>query len=105
MTKRCSATASDWCGFAAHRSFQSAFRALPVPRISRNRHKRHESSRLNRYDRAAFSDPDSTGRRLGVPIGGNSEVSISGGEWCGKRSEEHTSELQSPCNLVCRLLL
>src|SRR5256885_2585135 len=27
----------------------------------------------------------------------------SGGEW--RRSEEHTSELQSPCNLVCRLLL
>src|SRR5256885_8347497 len=25
-----------------------------------------------------------------------------GGPW---RSEEHTSELQSPCNLVCRLLL
>src|SRR6266850_7874480 len=31
--------------------------------------------------------------------------------WCAKpkgpalRSEEHTSELQSPCNLVCRLLL
>src|SRR5256885_4777545 len=24
---------------------------------------------------------------------------------CGLRSEEHTSELQSPCNLVCRLLL
>src|SRR5256885_7813177 len=23
----------------------------------------------------------------------------------GPRSEEHTSELQSPCNLVCRLLL
>src|SRR2546426_7822063 len=23
----------------------------------------------------------------------------------GRRSEEHTSELQSPCNLVCRLLL
>src|SRR5256885_11150118 len=23
----------------------------------------------------------------------------------GIRSEEHTSELQSPCNLVCRLLL
>src|SRR5256885_2447065 len=30
------------------------------------------------------------------------------GEWVDgsrKRSEEHTSELQSPCNLVCRLLL
>src|SRR2546426_7286693 len=28
-------------------------------------------------------------------------------EPCGSslRSEEHTSELQSPCNLVCRLLL
>src|SRR2546426_7095192 len=25
--------------------------------------------------------------------------------WRGCRSEEHTSELQSPCNLVCRLLL
>src|SRR5205807_4948265 len=24
---------------------------------------------------------------------------------CRIRSEEHTSELQSPCNLVCRLLL
>src|SRR5256885_8798189 len=23
----------------------------------------------------------------------------------GSRSEEHTSELQSPCNIVCRLLL
>src|SRR2546426_3801720 len=25
--------------------------------------------------------------------------------WQALRSEEHTSELQSPCNLVCRLLL
>src|SRR3989454_2845264 len=28
-----------------------------------------------------------------------------GGSGLGLRSEEHTSELQSPCNLVCRLLL
>src|SRR5256885_17011315 len=27
------------------------------------------------------------------------------GKRAGLRSEEHTSELQSPCNLVCRLLL
>src|SRR2546426_8471184 len=27
------------------------------------------------------------------------------GVWTRNRSEEHTSELQSPCNLVCRLLL
>src|SRR2546426_9113811 len=26
-------------------------------------------------------------------------------EYANPRSEEHTSELQSPCNLVCRLLL
>src|SRR5256885_8453241 len=28
-----------------------------------------------------------------------------GANFLGERSEEHTSELQSPCNLVCRLLL
>src|SRR5688500_19777453 len=27
------------------------------------------------------------------------------GALAGSRSEEHTSELQSPCNIVCRLLL
>src|SRR5256885_12667666 len=32
------------------------------------------------------------------------EVSSADAEICA-RSEEHTSELQSPCNLVCRLLL
>src|SRR2546426_4632995 len=31
-----------------------------------------------------------------------SSLSARPGPW---RSEEHTSELQSPCNLVCRLLL
>src|SRR2546426_8980859 len=29
----------------------------------------------------------------------------SGDQPLAERSEEHTSELQSPCNLVCRLLL
>src|SRR2546426_7025627 len=32
------------------------------------------------------------------------EPPLPGRAW-GGRSEEHTSELQSPCNLVCRLLL
>src|ERR1039457_4355869 len=39
----------------------------------------------------------------------DSDVIGSHPKWCGgrlgSRSEEHTSELQSPCNLVCRLLL
>src|SRR5256885_3553271 len=36
-------------------------------------------------------------RHLGFDVPGHGEVD--------HRSEEHTSELQSPCNLVCRLLL
>src|SRR5256885_12263037 len=32
-------------------------------------------------------------------------VLLETGGLLGVRSEEHTSELQSPCNLVCRLLL
>src|SRR5258708_28492913 len=30
---------------------------------------------------------------------------VTGGQTCAQRSEEHTSELQSPDHLVCRLLL
>src|SRR5256885_8380235 len=33
------------------------------------------------------------------------ENKINQGRSYANRSEEHTSELQSPCNLVCRLLL
>src|SRR5256885_3495330 len=47
-----------------------------------------------------------------IPYGGHGFVSGEGGNDFGRvrllggqRSEEHTSELQSPCNLVCRLLL
>src|SRR5256885_3773606 len=37
------------------------------------------------------------------PVGaGATQLQSSAGD---RRSEEHTSELQSPCNLVCRLLL
>jgi len=39
-----------------------------------------------------------------IPAVGNVIVPIAGVQ-LGFRSEEHTSELQSPCNLVCRLLL
>src|SRR5205807_7195841 len=52
----------------------------------------------------------------GVLVAGDSHAGGDGGGetgvWrnmlitaCVTRSEEHTSELQSPCNLVCRLLL
>src|SRR5256885_3320167 len=39
------------------------------------------------------------------PGGRSSENPGMSRETPGDRSEEHTSELQSPCNLVCRLLL
>src|SRR3989454_5000450 len=52
-------------------------------------------------------------RRLGKPsdIGNavallcSEEANWITGQVLDVRSEEHTSELQSPCNLVCRLLL
>src|SRR5256885_8604934 len=38
------------------------------------------------------------------PVSGKPSVFLYG-DFISQRSEEHTSELQSPCNLVCRLLL
>src|SRR5256885_12270084 len=46
---------------------------------------------------------------MGAPQRRNLLARARGGQELGvidqQRSEEHTSELQSPCNLVCRLLL
>src|SRR5256885_13260324 len=57
-----------------------------------------------RHDRVAV--------RLDQPVGANREPGGQPARCAGRavrvrrsRSEEHTSELQSPCNLVCRLLL
>src|SRR2546426_4994419 len=47
-------------------------------------------------------DPETLARPWAIPGTPGLEHRIGGLE---KRSEEHTSELQSPCNLVCRLLL
>src|SRR5256885_3233499 len=53
--------------------------------------------------------------RLRLPQASTPRTDGSSGSWrlkrrgwastTGARSEEHTSELQSPCNIVCRLLL
>src|SRR5256885_3285124 len=46
--------------------------------------------------------------RPGHHAGGSRRRATTASRWrspCSARSEEHTSELQSPCNLVCRLLL
>src|SRR5256885_13045607 len=59
-----------------------------------------------------ISTNPATGEEVGrFPVAGPAEAATWGGltnagQTCvGIRSEEHTSELQSPCNLVCRLLL
>src|SRR5256885_12702241 len=41
-------------------------------------------------------------QRLGIAVDGVLQLAARVAQ---VRSEEHTSELQSPCNLVCRLLL
>src|SRR5256885_13236876 len=52
---------------------------------------------LRVVDPGQFEDPDAD------PVARDSETDPGTRE--PVRSEEHTSELQSPCNLVCRLLL
>src|SRR5256885_12829041 len=46
-----------------------------------------------------------SGARRNPPVGNQLDEAVHGLMERGIRSEEHTSELQSPCNLVCRLLL
>src|SRR5256885_12059776 len=41
----------------------------------------------------------------GVDVGAAAQIRGAILQLRDERSEEHTSELQSPCNLVCRLLL
>src|SRR5256885_10759426 len=69
------------CACAPHRKTGAAARLHP----------RHASGR-----------PDQT---PAGPATVRGSVRIINQDPCFIRSEEHTSELQSPCNLVCRLLL
>src|SRR5258708_19256610 len=57
---------------------------------------------LKRKCREPFSSPALVAP-ASLPAAGRSDVDLSIRD--GKRSEEHTSELQSPDHLVCRLLL
>src|SRR5256885_13193708 len=57
---------------------------------------------LREVETAIFQHPPSSVAFPSLRIGHNAKLIFSVGI---KRSEEHTSELQSPCNLVCRLLL
>src|SRR2546426_4862406 len=64
--------------------YTTLFRSLGVGRRRRSVHRRERGPELRKSHRGA--------QALGMGVR-------------HQRSEEHTSELQSPCNLVCRLLL
>src|SRR5256885_11296656 len=60
-------------------------------------------------DALQCGEPDQVYRRLGLRVKRDAPATQSTDHLVSRhraraRSEEHTSELQSPCNLVCRLL-
>src|SRR3989454_1893016 len=66
------------------------------------------TSRNTRLDVFRFPDFDTSSCGGGGAAGAGARGRRSAAPYiwrCSSRSEEHTSELQSPCNLVCRLLL
>src|SRR5688500_20073787 len=71
--------------------------ALPISRRSERRPYRPLVRRIGCVASEGMKAPrrDRTSEQPGLAGAGRA----------GARSEEHTSELQSPCNLVCRLLL
>src|SRR5256885_10009715 len=63
---------------------------------------------LFRSLRAKRSNPGKVKEKLDCRVAGLLATTVTasaGSRPSAPRSEEHTSELQSPCNLVCRLLL
>src|SRR5256885_5941056 len=78
--------------------YTTLFRSEPADRGSLEfvaRHPRAAAARARRSDRDRPACPGGYAATR-APAARRSAV---------RRSEEHTSELQSPCNLVCRLLL
>src|SRR5256885_9794708 len=76
--------------------------AMPVP--SPTAHPRPDWLRVKFFGGERYQDLKRIMRTLDLHTVCESARCPNMGE-CWERSEEHTSELQSPCNLVCRLLL
>src|SRR5207244_9329157 len=84
----------------------SARMASAVPSLSgksvENAARAYEAAQAHKAQ-AVSLDPPGLWRSFARPNAENAEISAL--ENCQVRSEEHTSELQSPDHLVCRLLL
>src|SRR3989454_6946067 len=75
--------------------YTTLFRSPPVERSDRDQ-------RVGRHRHGRGGSMSVTAH----PAPGTEEYQpVFTGKILDQRSEEHTSELQSPCNLVCRLLL
>src|SRR5205807_10239961 len=70
----------------------------PAPGLDRAHHDHRERRAVPRAHALRARGRDRRGGALAPHVG-------DGRQDHDRRSEEHTSELQSPCNLVCRLLL
>src|SRR2546426_5547301 len=79
---------------------------FPYTTLSRSLDRRddhgHEFGFAARHHRV---DRDLLRRDRDSPVGDEADLLLRVEPGALERSEEHTSELQSPCNLVCRLLL
>src|SRR5260370_32768964 len=75
--------------------YTTLFRSRRRAVVSRGVRRRQDSGRECGLGCGAYLHSHSRRRPFGGLVGGR----------CGDRSEEHTSELQSHLNLVCRLLL
>src|SRR5256885_3343661 len=76
-----------------------AERSMPVLRLLRERFTRERPLAGRRLSACLHVTTETANLAVTLQAGG-ADVAL-----CASRSEEHTSELQSPCNLVCRLLL
>src|ERR1039457_5080208 len=80
----------EWFGLAAQQGPQAPASGVSSAPAT--------GSKLAREERAGDTNPSTDEGANGVQKGPNKPLGFE------LRSEEHTSELQSPCNLVCRLL-
>src|SRR2546426_3969377 len=79
------------------RNSSSSYKPAPSDNISRD----HQPTPSTRASPSGGGPPPSRAVVTRATTPPNSSASSA----ASPRSEEHTSELQSPCNLVCRLLL
>src|SRR2546426_9394296 len=82
--------------------FRSRARAAPGLDEAVEHRGREPRPQYPRHAEQLHGEPAMGPRRVRHPIGFGDVLLHLG---MLRRSEEHTSELQSPCNLVCRLLL